>query len=134
MAILASDWLIRSDVAHEVAFRIDLPESHQGRWVLSYLPTHRRLTRAQALAGVVLAEMVLLDLLEPAGQWDGEIARIYAGELGLSVPDVLCLLAFRAYGVDLEEAGDPGEAGDGEPESRGTSACPAPAELWEVSR
>ncbi|MBF6182920.1 hypothetical protein [Nocardia otitidiscaviarum] len=111
MAITASDWLITSDVAHEVAFRVDVPEPQRGRWVLSYLPTSRRLTREQAIAGVVLAEMILMGLLRPGGEFDGEIAALHAGMLGLTVTDVMCLLALRV--------------GDGEPKPlRPGAACP----------
>ncbi|WP_306363166.1 hypothetical protein [Nocardia sp. CC227C] len=101
MAITASDWLITSDVAHEVAFRVDVPEPQCGRWVLSYLPTSLRLTREQAIAGVVLAEMILMGLLRPGGEFDDEMAALHAGILGLTVTDAMCLLALRA--------------GDGEP-------------------
>ncbi|MBF6211291.1 hypothetical protein IU433_07030 [Nocardia puris] len=96
MAITATEWLITSDVALEAAFRIDLPEPHSGRWVLSYLPTAYRLTRAQALAGIVLAEMILLEQIRPSGEFDRHIAALHAAELGLTVQDVLCLLALRA--------------------------------------
>ncbi|MEV6774270.1 hypothetical protein AB0N05_37105 [Nocardia sp. NPDC051030] len=95
MAITASDWLITSDVAHEVAFRVDVPEPQRGRWILSYLPTSLRLNREQAIAGVVLAEMILIGLLRPGGQFDGEIAALHAEVLGLTVTDAMCLLALR---------------------------------------
>lgn len=102
MAIIASDWLITSDVAHEAAFRIDVPEPQRGRWVLSYLPTSLRLTREQAVAGVVLAEMILLGLLRPGGEFDDEIASLHAGVLGISVTDAMCLLALRIGGQDSD--------------------------------
>ncbi|MVU83550.1 hypothetical protein GPX89_40725 [Nocardia sp. ET3-3] len=92
--------MITSDVAHEVAFRIDVPEEHRGRWVLSYLPTYRRLTREQAMAGVVLAEMILIGLLRPRGEFDEEVAALHAEMLGLSVTDAMCLLALRQSGRD----------------------------------
>ncbi|MFI6867948.1 hypothetical protein [Nocardia sp. NPDC050406] len=95
MAITASDWLITSDVAQEAAFRIDVPESHRGRWVLSYLPTYRRLTREQAVAGVVLAEMIMHELIGGNGEFDGETAALYAETLELTLTDVMCLLALR---------------------------------------
>ncbi|MFD6162648.1 hypothetical protein ACFWF7_17955 [Nocardia sp. NPDC060256] len=95
MAIRATDWLITSDVAHEAAFRVDLPEADRGKWVLSYLPTNRRLTRNQALTGMVLAEMILLDRLHPAG-FDQEIAHVHAMELGFTLHDIMILLALRA--------------------------------------
>ncbi|WP_433659953.1 hypothetical protein ACQPW1_45705 [Nocardia sp. CA-128927] len=95
MAIKATDWLITSDVAHEAAFRVDLPEEDRGKWVLSYLPTNRRLTKNQALTGMVLAEMILLDHLHPAGL-NQEIAQLHAIELGLTLHDIMSLLALRA--------------------------------------
>ncbi|MBB5914327.1 hypothetical protein BJY24_003194 [Nocardia transvalensis] len=110
MGIVATDWLITSDVALEVAFRIDLPGPDRGRWVLSYLPAECRFTRAEALVGVVLAEMVVLELEGSDDDWDGEMAAAYAAELGLSLNDALCLLALR--GFPLTEGGD-----DAEPET-----------------
>lgn len=95
MAITASDWLIISDVAHEAAFRIDVPEPHRGRWMLSYLPTDRRLTRDEAVIGVELAEMILIGLFGPDGEFDDEIAALYARTLGLTLTDAMCLLALR---------------------------------------
>ncbi|MEV0028529.1 hypothetical protein [Nocardia sp. NPDC050793] len=105
MAITASEWLITSDVAQEVAFRVDLPETGRGRWVLSYLPTHRRLTRAQALTGLVLAEQVLLE--QDSGPFDAEIAALHAAELGLTLHDVMCLLALRAGPQNLDRLASP---------------------------
>ncbi|NNH74810.1 hypothetical protein HLB23_34015 [Nocardia uniformis] len=102
MAIIASDWLITSDVAHEAAFRIDVPEPHRGKWVLSYLPTALRLTREQAIAGVVLAEMILIGLLRPDGEFDNEIASLHAGVLGLTITDAMCLLALRTSGQESD--------------------------------
>lgn len=96
MTITTTEWLISSDVAHEAAFRIDLPEVGRGKWVLSYLPTDRRVTRAQALAGMVVAEMILMDQLDPTGRFDREIAELHAAELGLTLCEVMCLLALRA--------------------------------------
>ncbi|MEU6585141.1 hypothetical protein [Nocardia sp. NPDC046763] len=107
MAITELEWLITSDVAHEVAFRVDAPEEHRGRWVLSYLPTCRRLTRDQALAGLVLAEMILIGLQRPGGEFDGEVAALHAGVIGLTVTDAMCLLALRDNGS--ERASDPEE-------------------------
>lgn len=96
MAIIsAGNWLIASDVAHEVAFRIDVPEPHRGRWVLSYLPTHYRLDRRQAVAGIALAEMIFVELLSPGGEFDAEMAALNAAILGVSLMDVMCLLALR---------------------------------------
>ncbi|TLF74338.1 hypothetical protein [Nocardia cyriacigeorgica] len=94
MAITATEWLIISDVALEAAFRVDVPEPHRGRWVLSYLPTHRRLTRDQALAGIVLAEMILMGQHNPC-HLDPDIARMYAAELDLTLVEVMTLLAVR---------------------------------------
>lgn len=96
MPITTTEWLITSDVAHEAAFRIDLPEAGRGKWLLSYLPTDRRLTRAQALAGMVVAEMILMDQLDPSGRFDHEIAELHAAELGLTLHEIMCLLALRA--------------------------------------
>ncbi|MGV9665728.1 hypothetical protein ACWDUL_12310 [Nocardia niigatensis] len=107
MAVTEFGWLITSDVAHEVAFRVDVPEENRGRWVLSYLPTSRRLTRDQAVAGVVLAEMILLGLLRPGGEFDGEVAALHAGMIGLTVTDAMCLLALRDNGS--ERSGDPAQ-------------------------
>ncbi|WP_435591477.1 hypothetical protein [Nocardia sp. bgisy118] len=105
MAITASEWLMTSDVAQEVAFRVDLPETGRGRWVLSYLPTHRRLTRAQALTGLALAEQVLLDQDSDTPPFDTEIATLHAAELGLTLYEVMCLLALRAGPQILDRPG-----------------------------
>ncbi|MFF3222019.1 hypothetical protein ACFYV7_04410 [Nocardia suismassiliense] len=95
MAITATGWLITSDVVHEAAFRIDLPEQDRGKWVLSYLPTNRRLSRNQAMAGMVLAEMIVLGQPHPAGL-DHEVAQLHATELDCTLHDVMSLLALRA--------------------------------------
>ncbi|MBL1075791.1 hypothetical protein JK358_15450 [Nocardia sp. 2] len=108
MAINEFEWIITSDVAQEVAFRIDLPESARGRWVLSYLPTAMRLNKEQALAGLVLAEMILLGLLRAGGEFDSEMAALHADVLGVSVTDVMCLLALRMSGRDADEGDDGG--------------------------
>ncbi|MGV9820164.1 hypothetical protein [Nocardia xishanensis] len=105
MAITSSEWLMTSDVAQEVAFRVDLPETGRGRWVLSYLPTHRRLTRAQALTGLVLAEQVLLEQDSDTPPFDTEVAELHAAELGLTLHDVMCLLALRAGPHILDRPG-----------------------------
>ncbi|WP_405160353.1 hypothetical protein OG203_28515 [Nocardia sp. NBC_01499] len=110
MAITATDWLITSDVAHEAAFRVDLPENDRGKWVLSYLPTNRRLTRDQAMTGMVLAEMIVLDYLHPVGL-DQEVAHLHATELGLTLHDVMSLLAMRAP-AESAEPDTPGEPAD----------------------
>ncbi|MGV9410312.1 hypothetical protein ACWDOP_10390 [Nocardia sp. NPDC003693] len=99
MAIITTDWLITSDAAHEVAFRIDVPEPGRGRWVLSYLPSSFRVTREQALAGIVLAELILVGLLRPGGEFETEMAALHAEVLGLSVTDAMCLLALRMPGA-----------------------------------
>ncbi|WP_330250718.1 hypothetical protein OG874_31555 [Nocardia sp. NBC_00565] len=110
MTITTTQWLITSDVAHEAAFRIDVPESGRGTWMLSYLPTDRRLTRAQALTGMVVAEMILMDQLDPTGRFDLEIAELHAAELGLTLHEVMCLLALRArIGSADETASDPAD-------------------------
>ncbi|WP_194816894.1 hypothetical protein [Nocardia sp. XZ_19_385] len=96
MAITEMEWLITSDVALEVAFRVDLPEPGRGGWVLSYLPTSLRFTREQALSGIVLAEMILLEQLSPAQPLDREVAQLRAAELGVTLLDVMCVLALRA--------------------------------------
>ncbi|WP_405486500.1 hypothetical protein [Nocardia sp. NBC_00511] len=103
MAVFDHQWLITSDEVHEVAFRVDVPEDHRGRWLLSYLPTDRRLNREQAMAGMVLAEMILIGLLRPGGEFDGEIAALHAGMLGLTVTDAMCLLALRDSVGELDE-------------------------------
>ncbi len=127
MGIAATDWLITSDVALEVAFRIDLPGPDRGRWVLSYLPIDRRFTRDQALAGVVLAEMVMFEFDGDEGEWDGDLASIYAAEVGLSLNDALCLLALRALDSEADEdAGD----GDDSPEPGSDAACSAA--VWKL--
>lgn len=124
MGIAATDWLITSDVALEVAFRIDLPGPDRGWWVLSYLPADLRFTRDQALAGVVLAEMVMFEFDD--GEWDDDLASIYAAELGLSLNDALCLLAVRAF--DSEEAEAAGD-GDDSPEPGSDTPCTAGVRL-----
>ncbi|MEV6390034.1 hypothetical protein [Nocardia xishanensis] len=96
MAITATEWLITSDVALEAAFRVDLPEPRRGGWVLSYLPTEWRLTREQALVGIVLAEMILQDQLHLTGELDIEVGELHAAQLGLTLTEVMSLLALRA--------------------------------------
>lgn len=98
MAITATEWLITSDVALEAAFRVDVPEPSRGRWVLSYLPTDWRVTREQALVGVALAEMILLDQPHSGEYFDLEVGRLHAAQLGLTLHEVMCLLALRADG------------------------------------
>ncbi|MEU1428970.1 hypothetical protein ABZ412_18015 [Nocardia sp. NPDC005746] len=102
MAVWENEWLITSDVAHEVAFRVDVPERGRGRWVLSYLPTTRRLTRERALAGVRLAELILLGLPGPTGEFDTEAATLHAALIGLGLTEAMCLLALRDTGGDVE--------------------------------
>ncbi|WP_067815658.1 hypothetical protein [Nocardia inohanensis] len=103
MAITISEWLITSDIACEAAYRVDVPEPERGRWVLSYLPTGIRLSREQALAGVVLAELIMLELLGPEGGFDSEMAVLHAGVLGMSLTDVMCLLALRCRVADTDD-------------------------------
>lgn len=110
MAVVEYEWLITSDVAHEVAFRVDVPEPGRGRWVLSYLPTTRWLTREQALAGVRLAELILLGFPGAAGEFDAESATLYAASIGIGLTEAMCLLALRDAGGDA--AADPREEGD----------------------
>ncbi|MFC9435973.1 hypothetical protein [Nocardia sp. NPDC057030] len=105
MAIRATDWLITSDVAHEAAFRVDLPERDRGTWILSYLPTNRRLSRNQAMAGMVLAEMIVLGGLYPAGL-NHEVAQLHAAELGSTLHEIMSLLALRAPADSTEPEGD----------------------------
>ncbi|WP_458689245.1 hypothetical protein [Nocardia tengchongensis] len=99
MAIIELEWLLTSDVAHEVAFRVDVPERNSGQWVLSYLPTTRRLTREQALAGLGLAELILIGLRSPGGEFDADIAALHAAVIGLTVTEAMCLLALRDTGT-----------------------------------
>ncbi|QIS06514.1 hypothetical protein F5X71_33195 [Nocardia brasiliensis] len=103
MSITATAWLITSDVVHEAAFRIDLPEADRGTWVLSYLPTKRRLSRDQAMTGMALAEMIVLDGSPSGGPRATEIAELHAAELGMTLHDVMSLLALRAQ-ADPEPA------------------------------
>ncbi|MFE5283387.1 hypothetical protein ACFRAQ_00260 [Nocardia sp. NPDC056611] len=110
MAVVEYEWLITSDVAHEVAFRVDVPERGRGRWVLSYLPTTRRLTREQALAGVRLAELILLGFPGPTAEFDAEAATLHAALIGLGLTEAMCLLALRDTGGDAEaESREEGE-------------------------
>ncbi|MEC3951452.1 hypothetical protein VMT65_00255 [Nocardia sp. CDC153] len=102
MAIQDFDWLISSDKADEVAFRVDVPGEDRGRWVLSYLPTYRRLSRDEAIVGLRLAEMILIGLSSPAGEFDAEVATLHAEMIGVTVTDVMCWLALRAAGRDRE--------------------------------
>ncbi|WP_141691717.1 hypothetical protein [Nocardia brasiliensis] len=96
MSITATAWLITSDVVHEAAFRVDLPEADRGTWVLSFLPTKRRLSRDQAVTGMALAEMIVLGRSHAGGPLDAEIAHLHATELGMTLHDVMSLLALRA--------------------------------------
>lgn len=101
MAIqVPSDWLITSDLVQEVAFRIDVPEPDRGGWMLSYLPTHRRLSRDQALVGVRLAELILAESGCPATESDLLLARLHAEELELELTDAMCLLALRCGALE----------------------------------
>ncbi|MFJ4653079.1 hypothetical protein ACIP5Y_17590 [Nocardia sp. NPDC088792] len=104
MAIKDAGWMISSDVAHEVAFRIDVPEPERGRWVLSYLPTARRITREQALAGIALAEMIVLEFERLGAGFDDEVAALHAELLGLTLTEVVCLLVLRGLVVEGEES------------------------------
>lgn len=110
MAVLEYEWLITSDVAHEVAFRVDVPEPGRGRWVLSYLPTTRRLTREQALAGVRLAELILLGFPGHTGEFDAESATLHAALIGIGLTEAMCLLALRD--TDAAADAEPREEGD----------------------
>lgn len=111
MAITISEWLITSDVACEAGFRVDVPEPGRGRWVLSYAPTGMRFSQEQALAGVVLAELIMLELFGAGGEFDSEMAVLHAGVLGIPLTDVMCLLALRcAGGEDSPQAAGVGEA------------------------
>ncbi|MEV6215748.1 hypothetical protein [Nocardia sp. NPDC051833] len=98
MAIIqTAEWLVTSSVAQEAAFRIDLPGPDRGRWTLSYLPGVA-LTEAQAISGLVLAEMILLDTDFRTTGLDREIAELRAAEFGLTLTTVMALLAARATG------------------------------------
>ncbi|GAB2651783.1 hypothetical protein [Nocardia goodfellowii] len=107
MAITATDWLITSDIALEAAFRVDLPEPGRGKWILSYLPTNLRLTRAQALSGIVLAEMILLEQRYPAHPLDREVAQLRAADIGITLLDAMVLLALRAPMTAAEQDDEP---------------------------
>ncbi|MGW4531614.1 hypothetical protein ACWEOI_11745 [Nocardia sp. NPDC004340] len=118
MAVWENEWLITSDVAHEVAFRVDVPEPGRGRWVLSYLPMTRRLTRAQALAGVRLAELILLGFSGPTGEFDADAASLHAALIGLGLTEAMCLLALR----------DTGDGGEPEPREEDEARARRPIE------
>ncbi|GAB2543236.1 hypothetical protein [Nocardia heshunensis] len=106
MAIqVVSEWLITSDLVSEVAFRIDVPEPDRGRWMLSYLPTKRRLTREQALVGVRLAELLLCESVCENSESDLLVARLHAEELDMDLSDAMCLLALRAIEYSGDETG-----------------------------
>ncbi|WP_280384500.1 hypothetical protein [Nocardia wallacei] len=121
MGIIVTDWLITSDVALEAAFRIDLPGPDRGQWVLSYLPAEYRFTRPQALAGMMLAEMIVLDPLAAEDDWDADVASMCAAELGLTLTQAQCLLALRALGAsDYDSCED-----DDSPEPEPFSPCTA---------
>ncbi|MFC6010165.1 hypothetical protein [Nocardia lasii] len=94
--VYKAPWQVTSDVAHEAAFRIDLPGPSRGSWTLSYLPSYWLLTEEQAVSGLVLAEMIVLDTDFRTAGLDLELAEIRAGELGLTVSTVMMLLAARA--------------------------------------
>ncbi|MFD3510867.1 hypothetical protein [Nocardia sp. NPDC058666] len=97
MAIVNNaEWFITSDVAHEAAYRFDLPGPSQRRWKLSYLPEYWSLTKEQAVSGLVLAEMIILDTDFATAGLDLELAEIMAAELGLTLTSVMMLLAARA--------------------------------------
>ncbi|WP_157117490.1 hypothetical protein [Nocardia vaccinii] len=101
MTINETEWLITSDRILEVAFRVDLPESHRGMWILSYLPTRLRLSREQALIGMTLAEIVLTGQFDDTGDLVPEIAHLYADGLGFALVDVACMLAARSSCPDV---------------------------------
>ena len=96
MTINETEWLITSDRILEVAFRVDLPETHCGMWILSYLPTRLRVTREQAVIGMTLAEIVLTGQFDDADALVPEVAHLYADRLGFPLVDVACMLAVRS--------------------------------------
>ncbi|WP_067665353.1 hypothetical protein [Nocardia miyunensis] len=96
MPVHTAEWLISSDIVDEVAFRVDVPGRAQGRWIVSFLPPEFRLTEAQALTCLELAEMVLLALDSPVDSLELEFARIRATEVELSLEDLMWLLAVRS--------------------------------------
>ncbi len=94
--VFTAKWLVASDVAHEAAYRIDVPGPFHGRWKLSYLPENWSLTEEQAISGLVLAEMIILDTGFCTAGLDLELAELRAAELGLTLTGVMVLLAARA--------------------------------------
>lgn len=100
MVTYTNDWLITSDIADEVAFRIDLPGPDRGRWVVSYMPLDRRYTREQAVASIALAEAILIAITGPHGTGgvDTERAGHHANTAQVSLEQAACLLALR--GID----------------------------------
>jgi hypothetical protein len=106
VAIFANNWLITSDFADEVAFRVDIPGRDKGWWILSYLPLEHRLTRVQAMAGVAAAEIVLSAVTDPVEQADIDLVHRHAATLGLSVKHIARLLAMRATATPVARIAD----------------------------
>lgn len=92
MTIYATDdWAMTSDLTDESAVRV--AEGWTLAWRCSWMPD-RLLTRAQALAAMVLAEVVAVDPY-PRGETAQGRMICAAGELGIPLEQAVFLLVRR---------------------------------------
>jgi hypothetical protein len=109
MTIHTTEWTMTSDITPESAYRdTDATDS----WRLSWLPD-RRLTRAQALAGMSLDEL-LSDPHVVHDRMTQARVEVYADQLGILRDHAVILLAkamAARLGRELGPKGDPAPPG-----------------------
>ncbi|MEV6324720.1 hypothetical protein AB0M45_26555 [Nocardia sp. NPDC051787] len=111
MTIHTTEWTMTSDITPEAAFRDT--DTADG-WHLSWLPD-RQLTRAQALAGMRLDEL-LSDPHMVHDRMTQARVDVYADELGILREQAVILLAKRMAArleKELRPKGDPTPPGHG---------------------
>lgn len=91
MTIFVADWQMTSDTSDEVAQRV--ADKWEMAWRLSWLPD-RLLTRAQAIAGMDLAEIFAGNKYRTDRMVQAR-AIVSAGELGIPVEQAIYLLLKR---------------------------------------
>ncbi|WP_063821672.1 hypothetical protein [Nocardia pneumoniae] len=110
MTIHTTEWTMTSDITPEAAYR----DTDTDGWRLSWLPD-RRLTRAQALAGMRLDEL-LSDPRMVHDRMTQARVDVYADELGILREHAVILLAKRMAArleKELRPKGDPTPPGPG---------------------